>query len=162
MRRRGWSRAAVAAAWVVALGACLSRDVTEPRGDDRAITLLVRADVSASGVAVVAVEVTAPDITTPLVFNIPIANGIASGTITLPAGSNRTITMRAFDAGGVETHRGAVTVNIQPGSNPTIALVLAPLAGDVPIDVTLGSFVVTVTPGGDTLPIGGAASPPPA
>ncbi|HEU5262511.1 MAG TPA: PQQ-dependent sugar dehydrogenase [Gemmatimonadales bacterium] len=157
MRQRGWSRLAVAAASVVALGGCLSRDVTEPPGSGRAITLFVRADVSASGVAIVAVEVTAPDITTPLVFNIPIANGIASGTITVPTGSSRTITMRAFDAGGVETHRGAVTVSIQPGSNPTIALVLVPLAGDVPIDVTLGSFVVTVTPAADTLPIGGTA-----
>ena len=104
------------------------------------------------------VEVTAPDITSLLVFNIPIANGVASGTITLPAGSNRTITMHAFDAGGVETHRGSVIVTIRAGTNPTIALVLAPLAGDVPINATLGSFVISVTPGADTLAIGGTAA----
>ncbi len=138
---------------LLALGACIPHDLTEPPAD-RA-TLVVRADVSAAAVASLVVEVTAPDITTLLVFNIPIANGVASGTITLPAGSGRRITMHAFDAGGVETHRGSVTVSIRSGANPTISLVLSPLAGDAPINATLGSFVVTVTPAADTLPIAG-------
>ncbi len=141
---------------LLAVGACVPRDLTEPPAD-RA-TLSVRADVSAAAVASLVVEVTAPDITTLLVFNIPIANGVASGTITLPAGSSRTITMHAFDVGGVETHRGAVTVTIRAGPNPVISLVLTPLAGDTPINATLGSFVVTVTPTADTLVIGGTAA----
>ncbi len=141
---------------LLAVGACVPRDVTEPPLDR--VTLLVRADVTAAQVASLVVEVTAPDITTLLVFNIPITNGVASGTITLPAGSNRTITMHAFDAGAVETHRGSVIVAIRAGTNPTIALVLTPLAGDAPINATLGSFVVTVTPGADTLPIAGTAA----
>jgi glucose/arabinose dehydrogenase len=140
---------------LLAAGSCIPRDVTEPN-DHRATTLLVRADVSAApGVASLVVEVTAPDITTPLVFNIPISGGVATGTITLPAGSNRTITMRAFDAGGVETHRGSKTVTIVAGTNPIISLVLIPLAGDAPINATLGSVVVTVAPLADTLPIAG-------
>jgi len=138
---------------LLALGACIPHDLTEPPAD-RA-TLVVSADVSAAAVASLVVEVTAPDITSLLVFNIPIANGVASGTITLPAGSGRRITMHAFDAGGVETHRGSVTVSIRSGANPTISLVLSPLAGDAPINATLGSFVVTVTPAADTLPIAG-------
>jgi glucose/arabinose dehydrogenase len=158
MPYRAWSRAAVGAACVLASSSCLSRDATEPQGSRAAIRLVVRVDASATAVATVVVEVTAPDIATPLVFNIPVANGVATGTITVPAGSNRTITMRAFDAGGVETHRGAVTANVQPGTNPTIALLLAPLAGDVPINGTLGSFVVTVAPGADTLPVAGTAA----
>jgi len=158
MFRNGCVRLSVLVESLLVIGSCVSRDLTEPPGDHRETTLLVRADVSAASVANIVVEVTAPDITTPLVFNIPVANGVASGTITLPAGSNRTITMHAFDAGGVETHRGTVTVNIQPGTNPTIALVLVPLAGDAPINVTLGSFVVTVTPPADTLPIGGTTA----
>jgi glucose/arabinose dehydrogenase len=143
---------------LLALGSCLPRDVTEP-DDHRATTLLVRADVSAvASVATLVVEVTAADIPTPLVFNIPIADGVASGTITLPAGSNRTITMHAFDAGGVETHRGSTTVTIVAGTNPIMSLVLVPLAGDAPINATLGSFVVSVTPVADTLAIGGTAT----
>jgi hypothetical protein len=91
------------------------------------------------------VEVAAPDITPTLVFNIPVENGVASRTITIPVGSGRVITMRAFDANGTETHRSAVTVNIQQGTNPTVSLVLTPLTGDLPIIATLGGITVTVT-----------------
>jgi hypothetical protein len=80
------------------------------------------------------------------VFNIPTVNGIAAGVISVLAGSNRTITIRAYDAGGVETHTGSVTLNIQPQTNPAISIVLTPLTGNLPITVTLGSFSVTVGP----------------
>src|SRR5437764_5734014 len=145
-----------ALAALLSVGACVPRDLTYPAVD--LATLSVGADVSAAATASLVLEVTAPDITTLLVFNISIANGVASGTITMPAGSGRTITMHAFDAGGVETHRGSVIVTIRAGTNPTIALVLAPLAGDVPINATLGSFVISVTPGADTLAIRGTAA----
>ena len=137
---------------MLALGSCVGH---EPTGSPPAqTTLIVRADLSGTAVATVVVEVTAPDIPTPVVFNIPIANSVASGTITLRAGSGRTITMRAYDAGGVETHRGSATLNIRPGTNSTISIVLQPLTGDVQIDVTLGSFSVTVTPGASSLMVG--------
>src|SRR5204863_6887237 len=128
--------------------------LVEP-GDHRETTLLVRADLSPAAVARLVVDVTAPDITTSLAFNIPITNGVAEGTIIIPTGSSRTITMHGFDAGGVETHRGSVTVTIQPGQNAAISLVLAPLVGNVPIHATLGSFTVTVSPPADTLAVGG-------
>ena len=124
----------------------------EPRAGEG--HLVVRADLSGSTVATVVVEVTAPDIPTALVFNIPIVGRVASATITLPAGSGRTITMRAYDAGGVETHRGTVTVDVSAATNPTISMVLQPLTGDVPIVVTLGSFSVTVTPDANSITIG--------
>lgn len=145
------------AACLLIFGSCVPYDSTQPSGAHRETTLLVRADLSAAAVASLVLEVTAPDITTPLVFNIPIAGGVASSTITIPAGSNRTITMHAFDAGGTETHRGSVTVTVQPGTNPVISFVLSPLVGNVPINVTVGSFVVTVAPVADTLPIEGSA-----
>ncbi len=63
-------------------------------------TLILRADVSGTAVATLVAEVSAPDIPTALTFNIPIAAGVASGTITVPAGSTRTVTLRAYDAGG--------------------------------------------------------------
>src|SRR5437867_2145183 len=127
-RRRGPDigriRVVVTLASVLALGSCLERDPTGSRPSSVTTTLLVRADVTGTAVATVVVEVTAPDIPATLVFNVPVAQGAALGTITVPAGSNRTIALRAFDAGGVETHSGSVTVNIQPGTNPTIALAL--------------------------------------
>ena len=99
-------------------------------------TLIVRADVSGSSVATLVAEVTAPDIPAALIFNIPISAGVASGTVTL----------RAYDAGGILTHSGSATLNIQAGTNATVAITLTPLTGDQAIVVTLGSFTITVTP----------------
>src|SRR5689334_8035685 len=118
-------------------------------------TLLVRADVSASAVATLVAAVTAPDMPTALVFNIPIVAGVATGTITVPAGSNRTITLRAYDTGGILTHSGSATLNIQSGTNATVAMTLTPLTGDQAIIVTLGSFTITVTPSSPSVAIGG-------
>jgi Big-like domain-containing protein len=118
-------------------------------------TLTVRADVSASAVATLVADVTAPDIPDPLIFNIPISGGVAAGTITIPAGSDRTVTLRAYDAGGTLTHSGSATLTIQAGANTAVAITLTPLTGDQPIVVTLGSFTITVTPALPTLAQGG-------
>jgi hypothetical protein len=128
---------------------------TAPAGSGDA-KLIVTANVSGTAVATVVVEVAASDLPTPMVFNIPVVAGVASGTITIPAGSNRTVTIRAFDTGGVLTHSGATTLNVQAGTNPTISLTLTPLSGDVPILATLGSFTVVVTPTPNTLSLGGS------
>jgi hypothetical protein len=136
------SSALTALATLLIFAAC--NPGTAPSGDGQA-HLAVRADVSGTAVATVVVEVSAADITTPLVFNFIVSGGVASGSITIPAGTGRTITIRAFDAGGVETHEGATTVNVQSGSNPTISVALTPLTGQVPIQATLGSVVITVT-----------------
>ncbi len=154
----GRARIAAAAVAVLVVGSCLAGDPTGTplhRSDAR---LLLQADLSSTSVASLVVEVTAADIPTPLVFNIPVEQRVATGTITLPAGASRTMALRAFDAGGVETHRGSVTVDVLPGANPTITLVLQPLAGDVPITATLGSFTVTLAPATDTLMIGDTVS----
>jgi hypothetical protein len=97
------------------------------------------------------VDVSAPDIPTPLVFNITVVAGVAMDTIVVPAGSNRTIVMRAYDVGGVETHSGSKVLNIAPGTNATITITLQPLTGDLPITATLGSRRVAVTPSARTL-----------
>ena len=152
MSRRQLNFTSFALASLLALPSCARENAIGPGGGEG--TLVIRADVTGTAVATVVVDVTAPDIATALVFNIPISNGVAEGTITVPTGSNRTITMRAFDAGGVETHAGSVTLDIAPGTNATISLVLTPLTDDLPITVTLGRFIVTVTPSRDTLAIG--------
>src|SRR5258706_2469025 len=118
-------------------------------------TLLVRADVSGSSVATLVAEVTAPDIPAALIFNIPISAGVASGTVTVPAGSYRTVTLRAYDAGGILTHSGSATIHGPSGTKPTVAITLTPLTGDQAIVVTLGSFTITVTPSSPTVAIGG-------
>jgi len=136
---------------VLVLAACGDGPIDPNQGRG---TLIVRADVSATAVATLVAEVTAPDIPTALLFNIPISAGVASGTIVVPAGSNRTVAMRAYDAGGILTHNGSAELDIQPGSNPAVAITLTPLTGDQPIVATLGSFTITVTPSSPTVGIG--------
>src|SRR5436309_12967927 len=140
--RRSAALAGLLPLW--ALAACSTGDVTRPPAGDA--SLVVRVNVSGTAVATVVVDVSAPDMPTPLVFNIPVVDGVASGTITIPAGSNRTVAIRAFDAGGVETHTGSTTITVQAGTNPSISITLNPLTGDVPIEATLGSLTIAVTP----------------
>src|SRR2546427_7686841 len=118
---------------------------TDPPAQGQA-HLAVTANVMGTAVATVVVEVTAPDITTPLVFNIVVADGVASGTITIPAGTARRITIRAFDAGGVLTHSGAATVSVQAGTNPTVSPTLSPLARDRPIEAHPRRLTIHRTP----------------
>lgn len=139
----------IALASLLLASAC--HQVAEPSRD---ATLTIRADISGTSVVTMVVEVSAPDIPTAVIFNIPVTDGLASGSITVPAGSNRTVTLLGYDAGGVETHSGSVTLNIQPGTNPTLAVVLQPLTGQLPIHATLGSITVAVAPALDTLAIG--------
>ncbi|HLZ44601.1 MAG TPA: Ig-like domain-containing protein [Gemmatimonadales bacterium] len=114
--------------------------------------LILFANLAGTSVSTVVVNVTASDISAPLVFNIAVINGIATDTIAIPAGSNRTIAMQAYDANGVETHSGSTVVDIQPGTNPTITIVMQPLTGDLPITVSLGSQTVAVSPSALQLP----------
>jgi uncharacterized protein YjdB len=136
------------------LAACSTGDVTRPPSGQA--SLIVHVNVAGTAVATVVVDVSAPDIPTPLVFNITVTGGVANGTITIPAGSNRAIAIRAFDGTGVQTHSGSTTITVQAGINPGISITLNPLAGDVPIEATLGSFSVTVTPTPNTLSLAGA------
>lgn len=133
---------AAALGCIVVLSACAPGSSTGPRHDAE---LSIRADLSATAAVLVVVQVSAPDITPSLVFNLSVQNGVASGAVTIPAGSARVITMRAFDASGIETHRGTITVTVVEGVNPTLSVVLNPLAGDLPIIATIGGMTVTVT-----------------
>ena len=95
-----------------------------------------------------------PGIDPPLAFNLTVAGGVASGTITLPVGSSRTIAISVYDTGGILTHEGATTIDVVSGTNPTVSVTLYPLAGDVPITAHLGGLSLTVTPSVDTLAVG--------
>jgi hypothetical protein len=104
--------------YAVAFASC-GQDTVAPAGEAK---LVLFADVSGTSVSTVVVEVTAPDITTPLVFNIQVSNGVATDTIVVPAGSQRTIAMRAFDGSAIETHSGSTSLNIAPGTNATVTI----------------------------------------
>lgn len=128
----------------LALIACADTPVLAP--EQASARLLLEADVSRTRISGLAVEITAPDLAIPLVFNLAIAEGVASGMLTVPVGSDRTLTVRGFDARGLETHRGSRTVDIRAGLNPPVALTLLPLSGELPVEVVLGSYRVSVRP----------------
>lgn len=127
-------------------------EATQSVPENAAMT--VSANVASTNVASVVVQVTGPGIPDTLVFNLTVTNGQASGTIAVPAGSARQIVLRAFDENGIETYRGAVTVDIQSGTNPTATVTLNPLSGNQPIMAIIGSVVVTVSPESQTVAVG--------
>ncbi len=105
------------------------------------------------------VEVEAADISAPLVFDLTVRSGTATGTIAVPVGRDRTITVRAFDADGRETHRGSATVDVIAGTTPLVTIPLTPLAGG-PIDFDTVTIVIVPEDGtlliGESLQLGGA------
>lgn len=107
-----------------------------------------------------AITVTGPGISTPMVFNLTIdsATHIASGTIAVPAGSNRHIVGNAFDSLGVNTHRGETTVTLFEGVNPPISFTMVSLTGSVSIQISFGSSVLMLTPGDTTVSVGDTIS----
>lgn len=119
---------------------------TQPRDQINVASLSLYTNVEGTSIAALVVEVTAADIPEPLIFNIPVEDGVASGAITVPAGSDRTITVRAYDSQRIETHRGQITTNLVAGENPPLTIVLYPLVGDVIIEVEIGTYIVTVAP----------------
>ena len=134
----------------LALAAVLAAGCTErlPTGaiESGEVPLRVTASVVGTPIATLVVTVTASDIAVPLVFNLTVSNGTASGTIKVPAGLSRTIAVTAMDAEGDTTHDGSVTIDVKPGPNPPVQIRLAPRPGQLPITVTFGSYGVVVTP----------------
>ena len=135
----------------LALGSCSQHPVAVVSQD---ASLQVYLSVASTAVKSVVVKVTAADIPDTLAFNLNVESGTASGTISVPTGSNRAFIVRAYDAGGIETYRGQTTINVQSGTNPTVTIVLLPLTGNQPIVVVLGSIVVIISPPVDTLKAG--------
>ena len=120
----------------------------------REVSLSINANLSGTAITAVVVKVTGPGIPDTLLFNLAVSNGQASGTIQVPTGSTRVLTVHGFDANGIETHRGSATIDVQIGSNPTVTVTLLPLVGNQPIVVTVGTILVTVSPGTATLNAG--------
>jgi hypothetical protein len=129
---------------------------TDAVGPDGAVEAKLRLTAAVAGtpVAIVSAEVTAADIATPLRFNIPIVQGLASGTLRLPPGQARTITVRAFEQSGSITHEGQATVDIKPGQNPPVRITLQSRAGQLPLTAILGELSVIVSPATVDLQVG--------
>ena len=142
----------------LALLGAACRDGGSPTGaapDDARVGFSL--DVAGTSVTTIVVEVSAPDIASRPVFNIEAVDGVATGSITIPAGSNRTITARAYDARGNLTHEGSQVVTVKGGTNASITLTLLPVAGEQPLTINFGALVVQVSRVSPAAP--GAPSP---
>lgn len=120
------------------------------------VPVRISVDVADLAVSGVAVEVTGPGIVNEIVANLPISEGLASGSISVLAGSNRAFTLRAFDAQGLETHRGGDTLNIAADQTTILEATLTPLLGAVDIEGRVGEYTVEVTPSTGSIAVGQA------
>src|ERR1051325_234043 len=146
----------LAAAAVAAFVAACEGEPTPPPTSPPA-QLHLTAVVGAATITNIVVTVSAADISPSLVYNFPVANGVATGTLTVPTGSDRQFRISAFDAAGVETHRADTTITVQSGSNPPLAVTLTPLTGSQPIVVTISGLRIEVQPTDTSMAVGTSA-----
>src|SRR5881296_2848755 len=111
--RRSLARFAALAAVVapLTLMACNPDKISNGGGPELG-EFAVTANVVGTPIATLVVTVTAADIATPLVFNLTVHDGTATGTIKLPPGAARLITVEAFDSNGDVTHEGHKTIDV--------------------------------------------------
>jgi Bacterial Ig-like domain (group 2) len=148
--RNAWLARLVVGAVILLDAACESP--AAPHGAGVAdVPIRITAITVGTPIQTLVVEVSAGDLPKSLLFNLTVANGVASGTIKIPPGSARTIHVTAVDDQGDVTHDGSVTVDVRPGQNPPVQIKLAPRSGQVPISVTFGNFGVVVTPATATI-----------
>src|SRR5574342_956100 len=145
------------ALWSVSLALTLAgceSPGTAPRTEAGA-DIRLSADVAGTAIDALVVTVTAAAMTTPLVFNIPVVNQVAQGTIRIPPGAARTIDVQAFDALGNVIMEGSKTIDVSPGQNPPVSIPMVAKSGQVTITVTLGAVGVVVAPPSATLAVAG-------
>lgn len=119
-----------------------SGQVTGPESAELDIIM----NIFGTSISTIVAEVTASDIDPAVVDTLEIQGDTAKGTLTIPAGSDRTITLRAFDASDIETHRGAATISIEPGSNQDVQITLQALTGEVSVTGVIAFGVPVARP----------------
>ena len=131
-------------------------EFTEPTVDE--VTLQIEVDIPDTTVARMVAEVTGPAITDTITSELTLSNGVGTGSVTVPTGSEVTVTVRAYDANDVETHRGTGTVTPTADGNVTVNVTVDGLDGDQPFEAGLNSYTVTVTPDSATITAGSTQS----
>ncbi|WP_242332960.1 MULTISPECIES: Ig-like domain-containing protein [unclassified Anaeromyxobacter] len=115
-------------------------------GEGDGTALSVTAVVVGTPIDVIVIDVTAPDLATPLVFNLTAVDGVAAGTIRVSPGTARTIRARGYDTTGEITHEGSVTVDVARGTNAAVSIPMVPRSGQLPVSVVIGPVSIVVQP----------------
>jgi Tol biopolymer transport system component len=118
---------------------------TDPHESSEPVTLALQVSSTDGMVDLIVVEVTGPGIPVPILTNLVMSDGTASGSITVPAGQSRTFTARGFDAEGGITHEGNVTEDVRPGQ-AIVRIPLVPRGVGVPIEVVVSAYMITIDP----------------
>lgn len=128
---------------------------TAPQPQQGTAQLFVQAVFNSANVpSTVVVEISAADLNpNPLIYNLAVQNDTAKGAVTVPAGDSRVITIKAYDANGIETYTGSQTVNVQVGTNNNVSIPLTH-SGQLPVIATFTSFTVSVSPTTATVAVG--------
>jgi Bacterial Ig-like domain (group 2) len=134
-------------------------DLQGPAADPTPVALPFRVGFAPQlNVATVVVTVTGVRIDPALVFNFPVVNDTAQGTMVLPTGTNRLIVAQGFDSTGTEVLRGQRTVNINAGTNTGVVLVMSPLTGSLPVTAVLGNVTLSLTSAAPSVRSGGTVA----
>jgi hypothetical protein len=116
--------------------------------------MVLAANLAGTTVEMVVVEVSAADIDPTLVFNIAAEDGTATGILSIPTGSERLIAVRGFNGDGIETHQGSAIADVVPGANPPLSILLVPLTGELPIEVSIAHISILIEPASVALEVG--------
>jgi hypothetical protein len=92
-----------------------------------------------SRAATVTVEVAGVDLPVPLHRHLRVEHGVAEGTVTVPAGTGRTFSVRVADGHGLVTHAGAMTRDVGQGPEGVSRLTLRGRHGMAPVELAVGS-----------------------
>ena len=111
----------------------------------------------ADAVASVVCRIEGPGIETPITAQLALTGDSAKGTVTVPAGTDRTFTLEAFDRKGILTHTGAATVDVDESLTGSVAVILEALTESVPIEGRFSEVLVVVEPADNGLTAGDSA-----
>ena len=115
------------------------------------------ASVTATNVALVTLEVRGDGIPTALVATLDLSAGRAAGALDVPVGAARSFTVRAFDWRGVETHRGAATVDVAAGRELSLSFAVSGLTATIPLHVRAAGYAIALSGGATSLGVGQSA-----
>ena len=122
----------------------------EPTGTGtRRTPVTISTMLAGTEIITLSVQVTGPAIREPIVASTTILTqqSIASVTLDVPVGGQRTFVARGYDVAGMLTHEGLATATVRPGENAPVTIRIFPKTGDVPITVGIGEFTVVLSPG---------------
>ncbi|HWH52700.1 MAG TPA: hypothetical protein VN651_14215 [Gemmatimonadaceae bacterium] len=136
-RLNAHSKTTVAALVTLALGLAACSDARDPvspmpkaREPGTAVSRVVRA--SSPSIDLLSFEIRSTSLPSTFLYDIPLTNGGTEASLTIPAGKAYSITVRAYDRYGTQTHVGGVSLeSVIAGTNPGFEIALKPLSDSV-------------------------------